>query len=199
MSCQSCGGRCTCFTMNSETTISIGNGSQYAPFTFRPDYTPFRRPYGFAWKNIDQGLVNAASTVITFQSDSQSIGPVPGGNMFDPVISTTRITASVSGLYLVGSQYSITGNNVDQQIRTFIRLNGVTGVVTRTFVQNATNLSGIQNSISTLVNLTAGDYLELVMTVLGTSAPVVKGINADVGTGYDNFTYFWANWMGSMV
>lgn len=195
MACRGCVNlQCNCFTANSESTITIGNGSQYAPFTFRPDYIPTPRPFGHLYSlTASQALDGAPYSL--FEPTTPDIDQ--GGNMRTG--NATSLTASADGLYLAGFFLPFAGQAVDNLNDNFsLRRNGIQ-VVTATFAHNATVVPSQLSFISaqSLLDLNAGDVLDVfVERIAGVgSVAVVSG-----ATGQTGYTpQIWAVWMGGPI
>lgn len=195
MGCRGCTNlQCSCFTTGSDSTVTVGNGTQYAPFTFRPDYTPFPRPFGSMYGLTDQVLDGAPYSL--FPANTPDIDH--GGNMRTG--NGTNLTATADGIYLVGIVVPFIAQAVaDLNDAVSIRRNSVQ-VSTVTFA-HTTALGGemVLISTTTLLDLNTGDLLDLfVERVGGAGSITVKYILGD-----DNPAWaaprLWAVWMGGMI
>lgn len=192
MACRGCANlQCNCFTANSETTNTVGNGAQYAPFTFRPNYIPFPRPFGSMYGLTNQPLDGAAYT--QFPSVTPDIDH--GGNMITG--NGTNLTATAKGIYLVGVQAPFLGvatDNLNDAIS--IRRNGIQ-VSTVTFAHSSALTGGpsVIMSTTTLLNLNINDTLDLfVERVAGAGTVSVQFV--DFGAFESATPRLWAVWMG---
>lgn len=194
MACRGCVNlQCNCFTENSASTISKGNGSQYAPFTFRPDYVPFPRPFGHIYGREPETLDGAPYTKFAAITDPDLN---QGGNMNTG--NRTRLTAPADGLYLVGCTAPIHTDSVDGRTDNIsLRRNGVQ-VSTGTWV----NLAGIQlmtvlMSTTTLLDLNTGDTVDMfVERVAGTGMVSVHFLGIS-SIGFH--PHLWAVWLGGPI
>lgn len=197
MACQGCANlQCNCFTSNSDTTTTVGNGTQYAPFTFRPLDTPFPRPFGSMYGLTDVSLDGA--TYSSFPTSSPDIDH--GGNMI--VGNGTNLRASADGIYLVGVQVPLTSATVDNLIDAFsIRRNGVQ-VATISYAPNATVSGGtvVVMSTVTIQDLNTGDLLDLFVERVAGAGSVSVTHYVGGGTSLDGTApRLWAMWMGGPI
>lgn len=193
MACRGCTNlQCNCFTTNSDSVTTVGNGSQYAPFTFRPRDTPFPRPFGSLY-----GLSNAsldAATYSLFPNTSPDIDH--GGNMI--VGNGTNLRATADGIYLVGMQIPLESAALDNLIDAFsIRRNGIQ-VSTVSYAPNSTvqPAADVIMSTVTILDLNTGDLLDVfVERVAGAGS-----INVDYAPSIGGFIpRLWAMWMGGQI
>ncbi len=196
MPCRGCDNlQCNCFTGNSESTETVGNGSQYAPFTFRPNYIPSPRPFGHMWGLTDQSLDGAPYSL--FETTTPDIDQ--GGNM--NAGNRTRLVVPADGVYLVGFTASFQAVNVDSIDNFSVRRNSSVPLSTGTFVHNTSIANGslMFMTSTTLVNLIEGDTLDLyVERVVGAGTVTVDftdggGFSTAVGP------HLWAVWMGGPI
>ncbi len=195
MACQGCANlQCNCFTTDSATTETVGNGSQYAPFTFRPSYVPSPRPFGHLWGLTDQSLDGATYTL--FETTSPDLDQ--GGNM--NIGNRTSLIVPADGLYLVGINVPFQAVNQALIDSFSVRRNGVQ-ISTESYAHNATtvNASLVFSSTTTLVDLTTGDVLDLfVERVSGAGTVTVDFVD---GGGFSTAVppHLWAVWMGGPI
>lgn len=192
MACRGCVNlQCNCFTKNSSTTTTVGNGSPYAPFTFRPNYTPFPRPFGDLYAlNPQLGLDGAPFT--NFELVTPDIDQ--GGNMRTG--NATSLTARVDGIYLVGITVpsdTVATDNLNDNFS--IRKNGGTQVGTVTFAHNSTTSAGLfmVHSVTTLLDLNTGDTLDLYVERVAGAGTVPLTTSPGVALR------LWAIWMGGPI
>lgn len=195
MACRGCVNlQCSCFTKNSDSTITVGNGAQYAPFTFRPNYTPFPRPFGHLYGPNDQSLDGAPYSL--FETTTPDIDQ--GGNMNTG--NRTSLTATVDGLYLVGVSVTLLAVATDGLNDNFsIRKNSSIQVATTTYAHNATTAAGqiLFMTASTLVDLNTGDTIDLfVERVAGAGTVSVEFLQIGV---LGVMPHLWAVWMGGPI
>lgn len=195
MGCRGCVNlQCSCFTNSSDTTMAVGNGSPYAPFTFRPSAVPFPRPFGHLYGTTPtQNLDGAAYTgfdAVTPDIDS-------GGNMRTG--NGTSLTAPVDGIYLTGVMVPylcVNTNNLNDNFS--IRRNAVQ-VATVTYAHNSTTTNGliVMMSNTTLLDLNAGDTLDLfVERVAGAGSVAVTSFYSG-GVSYN--PHLWSIWLGGEI
>lgn len=195
MACRGCVNlQCSCFTANSGSTVAVGNGSQYAPFTFRPNYTPYPRPFGHLLSiTASQTLDGAAYTA--FEPTTPDIDQ--GGNMRTG--NGTSLTVPADGLYLVGFVFPFAGVATDNLNDNFsLRRNGVQ-VATTSFANTSTVISGQLSfaSAQSLLDLNATDVLDVyVERVAGAgTVNVVYILSGTTGVS----PQLWAVWMGGPI
>lgn len=191
MSCKGCANlQCNCFTEDTETTITNGNGTQYAPSTFRPNYTPYPRPFGHLYGRTPQNLNGSPYSLFDIITD-----PVidQGGNM--NVGNRTSLVVPADGLYLVGITVPFITEEVDPLIDNFsIRRNSMQ-VSTATFVHNTTfDSSSVIMSTTTLLDLNFGDVLDCFVDRMIGGGTVT--VDADV---VSRNTHLWATWMAGPI
>lgn len=160
--------------------VTTGNGRSYAPVNFRPSNVPLPRPYGFVSRNDDQ--VFAASSVnapIVFNEDETPFA----GNMVDLGTSDDRLFIPEDGYYLTyGTIRTLTPGTGGDILS--VRLNGLTNLVSNTGA-----LDDCFKWVMTLVELAAGDFIQLVLTT-------PAGGNTTTDNLFGNFPpLFWAQWM----
>lgn len=195
MACRGCVNlQCNCFTANSDSTITVGNGSQYAPFTFRPDYTPFPRPFGHLWSlTASQALDGAPYSL--FEPTTPDIDQ--GGNMRTG--NGTSLTASADGLYLVGFLLPFAAQAVDNLNDDFsLRRNG-TKVATATFANTSTVVASQLSFMSaqSLLDLNSGDVIDVFVERVAGAGNVAVVSGSSGSTGYN--PQLWAFWMGGPI
>ncbi len=196
MACQGCANlQCNCFTANSETTDTLGNGSQYAPFTFRPNYIPTPRPFGHLWGLTDQSLDGAPYSL--FEVASPDIDQ--GGNM--NIGNRTSLRVPADGIYLVGMMVPFQAVNQNLTDNFSVRRNGSVPVSTGSYVHSTTTVAGalVFISTTTLVDLNVGDTLDLyVERVFGAGTVTVDFTD---GGGFSTGVppQLWAIWMGGPI
>lgn len=180
-----CNNLCNCIVLDGLSTTVTGNGGQSTPYGFRPTLAgvPFPRPYG----RIYQPVAPVDGSPVNFSLE-RGVGD---GNMTNLVAFPSRLTAPADGLYLVGASWDLDGADSVFVDDMFIRLNGVTEVVRHSYTNNATNTTFIDdlNSMSTLLDLNTGDYIELIkQRTVGASNSV-----------WNAPSYFWAEWLGGPI
>lgn len=197
MACQGCANlQCNCFTANGGTTTTVGNGTQYAPFTFRPSHTPSPRPFGSMYGLTDVSLDGA--TYSSFPNNSPDLDH--GGNMI--VGNGINLRASADGIYLVGVQVPLVSATVDNLIDAFsIRRNG-TQVATISYAPNSTVPGGtiVVMSTTTILDLNSGDLLDLFVERVAGAGTVSVTHYSDASTSLDGTTpRLWAMWIGGPI
>lgn len=197
MACQGCANlQCNCFTANSDTTTTVGNGTQYAPFTFRPLDTPFPRPFGSMYGLTDVSL--DAATYSLFPNTSPDIDR--GGNMI--LGNGTNLRASADGIYLVGILVPFTSATVDNLIDAFtIRRNGIQ-VATISYATSSTVVGATiaVMSTTTILDLNTGDLLDLfVERVAGAGTVSVAHFSGAFDPMDGTVPRLWAMWMGGPI
>lgn len=193
MACRGCANQqCNCFTENSASTITQGNGSQYAPFTFRPDYVPFPRPFGHLYGRTAQMLDGAPYSVFEAATNPDLD---QGGNMNTG--NRTNLTATADGLYLVGCSAPIITVSTDNLIDNItIRRNGVQ-VSTGTWVNTAsTHVMTVLMSTVTLLDLNTGDLLDMFVERVAGAGTITVNFVAATGVFHP---HLWAIWMGGAI
>lgn len=195
MACRGCANlQCNCFTTDSDTVDTIGNGSQYAPFTFRPNYIPTPRPFGHLWGLQDQSLDGAPYSL--FEPTTPDIDQ--GGNMRTG--NGISLTARADGLYLIGFQVPFQTVATDGLVDNFsLRKNSTTLVTTTTYSHATTTPGGnlVFASSVTLLDLNTGDTVDLfIERVVGAGTVTVDFISSS-GTGVS--PHLWGIWMGGPI
>lgn len=205
MTCR-CNALCNCFIISSTTTIAEGNGSQYNPWNFRPSPVPNPRPFGYADLTNSITITPAGTpVVIRWNRSSDIIGNGNNcavhsdGNMFEYDASNggTKMVAPVDGLYLVGTTIGHSTSSADLTDNFFLRKNGVTTICQTSYVSNAT--AGAVNqldSITTIQDLNAGDYIEVVVVRSNGAGNFSVLTYTSVDFGGFAGSSFWANWLG---
>lgn len=197
MACRGCVNlQCNCFSVNSDSTITVGNGSQYAPFTFRPDYIPTPRPFGHLY-SLTASVPLDGAAYNAFEPTTPDIDQ--GGNMRTGNATSLTVPAGGDGLYLAGFMIPFAGLAVADLNDNFsLRRNG-TQVATMTFAHTSTVIGSQLSFMSaqSLLDLNAGDVLDVfVERVAGVgSVAVVSGTSGT--TGYP--PQLWAVWMGGPI
>lgn len=193
MACRGCANlQCGCFAASSDTVTNRGNGSQYAPFTFRPDNLPSPRPFGVMYGNVDQNLDNATYTGFAATTPDIDLG----GNMITG--NATSLTCRFDGIHIIGIQTISAGQAVaDLNDEFTIRRNG-SKVSTITFAHTASVFAGqaIFMSTTTLLDLRVGDTLDLFIDRVSGAGNVVIDTTA---TGVGSVPRLWAVWMGGKI
>lgn len=196
MACRGCTNlQCNCFTANSDSTITKGNGSQYAPFTFRPDYVPFPRPFGHLFGRSDQSLDGAVYSLFEVVSFSDVDG---GGNMNTGNRTTLTVPAGGDGLYLAGITVPYDTTSIDGQVNNFsLRKNGIQ-VSTATWDDSSSvHVMVAVMTATTLLDLNAGDTLDcFVERVVGAGSVTVQFFDASAVVFHP---HMWAVWMGGPI
>lgn len=196
--CRNCGpGTCSCDFDSSDNATQTGNGRSYAPINWRPTNVPLPRPFGHMrldddpFDGVDVTTVPASTEMaIRFGADYV---PFEGG-MVNPSITPptpqTRLTCPVGGdgYYLAWGYASFTRTGY----QLCIRKNGSEYLARQTGASNIVTFQGNHRSVNTLIDMVAGDYLELVVISTSTAGAI---INFDFGTRYNSFPQFWAQWM----
>jgi hypothetical protein len=118
-------------------------------------------------------IPTATQQVLTFNTDD-----FDDDNIHDPGVNPSRITFAVNGRYLVGGcvQWDATLGN-DRQL--ILGLNGT--VVASVYQPAATAIGGLQ-SLTTVVNVTVGQFVELAaaQNTAGTIQVVAAGVYSPV-------------------
>jgi hypothetical protein len=135
-------------------------------------------------------LPASSDTAILF--DSLNEMPFSGG-MVDPLTTPSHEAGKLTcpaggdGIYMVSGFVSINQANVP----VWIRKNGSERVATQNSGASTAGF-GSSRSVSSLISLVAGDYLELVATVGGSPASTVR---FDFNSFFNTIPNFWAQWM----
>lgn len=195
MACRGCVNlQCNCFTVNSDSTITIGNGSQYAPFTFRPDYIPTPRPFGHLYSLTASQTLDGAPYSL-FEPTTPDIDQ--GGNMRTG--NGTSLTVTADGLYLAGFMLPFAGvATADLNDNFSLRRNAIQ-VATATFAHTSTVIPSQLSFMSaqSLLDLNAGDILDVFVERIA-GAGTVNVVSGTSGTtGYT--PQLWAVWMGGPI
>ena len=104
-------------------------------------------------RGAQQTISNNTVTSLAFDTETYD-----NGSMHSTVTNNSRLTAATTGYYIITGGVSWTANAVGiRQLTVF--LNGTT-TIQSTYV-TATAALGVDQNISTLYKLTAGDYVEL--------------------------------------
>lgn len=136
--------------------------------------------------NALQSLVSGTAAAVAFQiEDFDTHG------MHDNVTNNGRLTCIVPGLYIVGGAVTFTANVTGARVA-FIATNGIT--VIRSSVLVPACIGGTETilSLSTIVRLVAGDYVQLGATQFSGGALNIRIHDATAYT-----TEFWATRLGS--
>ena len=194
MACRGCANlQCNCFTKSSESIIASGNGSQYAPFTFRPDYVPYPRPFGHIYGKTDQSLDGAPYSL--FEAISADVLD-QGGNM--NVGNRTSLVVPADGIYLVGTTIPFDSVMTDGLNDNFsLRRNGVQ-VSTGTWAHAAASHVAVMfMCTTTLLDLNTGDVLDVYIERVAGAGTVTVDYN--VTTNFTAHPHLWAVWMGGPI
>lgn len=193
MACRGCTNlQCNCFTKDSDSVDAQGNGSQYAPFTFRPNYIPTPRPFGHLYGRTDQSLDGAAYTL--FEAVSTDVLD-QGGNM--NVGNRTSLIVPADGIYLVGATIPFGTIAADLVDNFSIRRNNVQ-VSTASYAQTTTqHLLTVFMSTTTLLDLNTGDVLDLYLERMVGVGSVT--IDWNMATNFTSHPHLWAIWMGGPI
>lgn len=111
----------------------------------------------YAYNSAAIGVANNSSTALTFNSESYDTDP--NGELHSTASNTGRLTCRTAGKYLVAGAVEWAANATGQR-NLQIRLNGSATLKT----DNRMNLSGsypCAMTVSVVVDLAAGDYVEL--------------------------------------
>lgn len=186
--CGSCGNQqiCTCFFIDSANAEVTGSGRVTRPINYRPTNVPLPRPYGLLTKIGTQLIPGLTSAPILFTNNATIFeGGMIGG------LPTTKLTAPVSGYYLTNAFC----NSDTNEGFAIIAKNGFTpGVGTGTVTIVGGHPAGGKSPV-TLINMNAGDFLELWYTAPGADTTI--GLNDQrIASGLPNlFSFLWAQWM----
>lgn len=195
MPCRGCSNlQCNCFTSNSDSVDAFGNGSQYAPFTFRPNNIPTPRPFGATYGTADQASMDG--TVYTNFSNAPPFLN-QGGDMIAG--NGTHLTARADGIYLVGMQASFAAVATDNLNDSFsLRKNGVQ-VTSITFANTSTVSGGLITIMTstTLLDMNTGDTLDLFAERIAGAGTITMEY-FDLG-GTIVAPRIWAVWMGGPI
>jgi hypothetical protein len=113
-------------------------------------------PATHVFHSTSQTLGNNATVVLAFDSEEFDTA-----GLHDPTTNNSRLTAPISGIYAITANIGFTGNNTGERI-VRLRKNGTTTIQfdTENAVQGDTHFMGL----SDLVQLSAGEYLEVTAT-----------------------------------
>lgn len=194
MACRGCANlQCNCFTKDTDTVTSTGNGTQYAPFTFRPKYTPSPRPFGHLYGRTDQALDGAPYSLFDVITDPDID---QGGNM--NVGNRTSLVVPSAGIYLVGITVPFMTVATDPLIDNFTIRKNTTPVSTGTFVHNASFVASLAFvSATTLLDLNVNDVLDCYVERLVGAGTVT--VDSAVAANFVSHVHLWAIWMGGPI
>jgi hypothetical protein len=134
-------------------------------------------------RTIDQSIADNSNTAIQFNSEAFDTAA-----MHDNTTNNTRLTAPIAGKYLVTGNVTWAASAVDRRLIEFHKTSGITQTVV---AQNAVepvstaSIPTIQN-LTTVVDMAAGDYIELAVLQHTTVA-----LNAAASNEQPNFTLSW--------
>lgn len=194
MACRGCvNQQCNCFTNSSDTADSVGNGTPYAPFTFRPSAIPFPRPFGHLYGIQNQSLDGAAYSL--FEAATPDIDL--GGNMRTG--NGTSLTVPADGIYLTGVTIpflTVATDNLNDNFS--IRRNGVQ-VSTVTYAHNSTTTAGVTvlESTTTILDLNVGDTLDLFVERVAGAGTVTVSFATAGGVAF--IPRLWSIWLGGGI
>lgn len=131
-------------------------------------------------KSATQSIANSATTSVTFDTED-----FDDGGMHSTTSNTSRITIPTggAGTYMVGGMVEFAANATGQRT-IYVVLNGT---ATQATVTNVTASGTVASRLAcaTLVQVVAGDYLELQVNQNSGGALNVSNSN----------THFWATWV----
>jgi hypothetical protein len=189
------GGICTCFTGNSATATARGNGSISHPFNFVPNHIPNPRPCGHITRSLTvQTLTANIENLVIFDTDQH---PFNGGMTLlgELTFPSSRLTAPVSGKYLVGGFVVLSNPGAGNISNLSIGKNGTTtDFEVRKSSQDPGGGTRIMMDVMSLISLSAFDYLELY--VFTTLALDITISNTDFGATFNCPASLWAQWVG---
>jgi len=107
------------------------------------------------YRSTVQGIPTGVSTAISFDSIRYNNGPLWA------IGTPTRMTAPVTGRYLIGGGVLMTGVPADHVVLS-VRLNGTTFIARQDDTSNAASVSKGPN-VNTIYRLNATDYVELLI------------------------------------
>lgn len=170
--CGNCsGGVCTC-SMNSSGTVNVfGSGGVSNPYQARPSSLQYR-PIGMANRDLVQSITLNTDTVIIFEKSQLNIS----NNMWN-ISHPTSLVAPINGLYLVSgfvAQDSVSNSGL---LTVWIAKNGVANYQVRRSVNTELGTAPLYCSVSTLIRMNAGDYIELyVRSIRTASTPLIIAV-----------------------
>lgn len=179
------------WTWEGSCVTARGNGSISHPFNFVPGHIPNPRPCGQITRvGVVQTILAATDTAIIFNTDGHPFN----GNMTNLVGAPTRLTAPVAGKYLVGGFVVISNPGTYNISVMRLRKNGlVLGDLITKSNQDSFGGTRIMLDSMTLINLVAGDYIELF--IFSSLSVDITFNNTDFDSTYDCPAYLWAQWM----
>lgn len=193
--CKGCSNQqCNCFVASSPTVATVGNGSQYSPYTFRPKATPFPRPFGHLQGATSQPLDGTPYSLFPASTVEDIDG---GGNMI--VGNGTQLIAPADGLYILSFTVKVgTTAAAGLNDNVSLRKNGTTLLSTATFAHQTTLTSGTHLYLSsmTLVDLNQNDTIDLfVDRVVGVGSVDINYLF----DGTHHFIQVWGFWVSGPI
>lgn len=189
--CGNCGAStgCTCSFISNPSATVTGNGRTYAAINFHPNNVPSPRPYGELRRVGGSQVIPGSSIVAVIFDEVMSVfdGGSPGVMTNIPV-TPTRLTVPTGGDgYYLSFGYIMTDGNNNPSV--VIRKNGTINLEGQIGVSQPS-----EKQAMTLINMVAGDYLELVVytDVVGASVITTGGYVPFINDGYP---VFWAQWV----
>ncbi len=126
-------------------------------------------------------IPDSAFTTIPFNLETFDVT-----NMHGAVVNSSRITIATAGLYVIGANVSWAANAAPA-LELSLRVNGTTFVAR--VRQAPAGMSTSDQSVSTLVDLNAGDYVEVVVRQ-------ASGAAVSILSTPQLSPEFWATWVG---
>lgn len=188
--CGKCGGStgCTCAFGSNPTATVTGNGRTYAAINYHPNNVPSPRPYGQIKRlNSDQVIPISSVTPVVFDTFFSVFEGSHGGSMVNLTTYPSRLTCPVggNGYYLAAGFVRTSGDNNDILS---LRKNGVTNLETQI------GTSPGERCVTSLIDMVAGDYLELVINTASTGGVTVIRVDSSY-INSDCHPHFWAQWV----
>lgn len=114
-----------------------------------------------AYSTSAQTIGHNSPTAVNLNNERWDFVPAGAVGMHDNVTNNSRLTAIVSGTYVLTAHVAFAANTTGVRALA-IRLNGTSTIATQ--ITNAAGSGATFLTLSTVYRLTAGDYVEMVVT-----------------------------------
>ena len=135
--------------------------------------------------SLDQAIPTGVSTVLTFDTENFDTD-----NMHDLVTNPERVTINTAGKYHVGGAVQIEANSSGEKRQLFVRLNGSLIIANSQLAKVNTGAEATIIQASTVFDLAASDFVELLVMH-------DQGAALDVETANAYSPIFWAHEIAS--
>ena len=109
-------------------------------------------------RSSGQPIDDKTTTAVSFDTETYD----QGGSLHDNVTNNTRLTAPVDGVYVVNAQvFWAASVDADGNRQLFLKRDGTTRIATTT---HEGSINGVVTTATAFVRLTAGQYVEAVVT-----------------------------------